>query len=214
MRVSRAALAVILVVGVHPFAGSMEPATQTARVSGFDVTQSWLRVVRRHTVGAIDDAVRDAAYMSPAAQQQIIADLQLVRLLVLQAGRQGMIQNSGGEPAGKPPFAELRGRRLTLDQLGPLLGLTPEEAGGPITAVAIADTGSPARRAIAQIMTRAALLHTDIAMAPAADLPAPPASGPRFAQTAVLLNDGRASSVLSVAVHYAIAVVHRRIFFS
>ena len=206
MRSCRTALtAIALALGLGAFNPSAQPQVQpTQRIYGFEALQSWLRVVRRHTIGAVDDAARDAVKMPPIEQQQVIADLQLVRLLVLQAGRQGTVQNSGGTSNSKTPSADLRGKRLTLDQLAPLLGLTDQETGGPMTASAIADAGSQARLAIAQLMIRAALLHSDVAMAPPSELPPPKPTGPRLAQTAVQLNDGRETAVLSVSIHFAI----------
>ena len=180
-----------------------EPRIQ--RVPGFDNLQAWLRIVRRHAIGTVDDAARQAATLTPIQQQQIIDDVQLVRLLILQAGRTGLVQNASGLATAKTVSAELRGRRLTLDQLAPLLGLAPEETDGPITPSAIAQPDSPARRAVAQVMVRAMLLHTDVAMASPSELPAPALTGSRVAQSAVQLNDGRETAVLSKASHYSIA---------
>ena len=206
----RAPVAIALLAATLFTRASAAPEPPTAqqivqRVPMFDDLQAWLRLVRRHTVGVIDDAARDAVKMPPVLQQRLIDDLQLLRLLVLQAGRQGLVQSSSSSSGGRSATAELRGKRLGLEQLAPLLSLSPEETGGPITVTAISEPASPARRAIAQLMIRAALLHTDIAMAPASELPPPPAVGPRLAQTAVELNDGRETQVLSVAIHYAIA---------
>jgi tetratricopeptide (TPR) repeat protein len=181
------------------FAASGQPLP---RVNGFDQTQSWLRIVRTHTSGAIDDAARQVASWSPLAYGQVIDDMQLIRMLVVEATRQGSNQ-SAGPNALLGVSAEYRGKRLKLEQLGPLLGLTPDETGGAITPQVMAQPDSQARTAIAALMMRAALLHTDIAMAPASELPV--AANGRFTVGAVQLQDGRESSVRNIAVQYSIA---------
>ncbi len=71
-------------------------------------------------------------------------------------------------------FADLRGRRLRFDRLASLLDLPPDATAGMVAADLTAPD-SPARRAIAQLMIQAAMLHTDIGMAPPEDLA--PAAG-------------------------------------
>lgn len=169
------------------------------RVSGFDQTQTWLRIARTHTIGTVDDAARTVASWSPAALQQVLDDAQLIRLLVVTAARQG--RTGGGQ--GPKTWVEFRGRRLTLQQLSPLLGFQPGDPDGALDPAALAAPDGAAERAIARIMIQAAMLHTDIVMASAADLPPPAPS--RSPTTVIQLRDGRESVVSNPAVHYAIA---------
>ena len=196
--------AIVLILGLEaasPAAGPPPQFPQAQRVGGFEPFQAWLRLARAHSIGQFDDAARQAATLSPLNQRQIIDDLQLVRLLVVEASRQGLVGKSD-----KPIVAVLRARRLSLDQLAPLLGLSSEETDGPLTAAAIAQPDSKARTAIAQIMLRAVLLHTDVALTPDDALPSAATSAARGIPTAVQLRDGRATAVVNAAqAQYAIA---------
>jgi tetratricopeptide (TPR) repeat protein len=176
---------------------------QLQRPAGFDQIQNWFRLSRQHASGTIDDAVKQAAMWPPVTYQNLIDDMQLVRLLVLQANRLGIVASSSSSSNTKPVSAEIRGRRMSLEQLGPILGLTTEATGGPLTAESLAKPDTQARRAIAQVMMRAMLLQTDVAMVAPEDLPA--AAGSRMMPSAVQLRDGRASAVGNIAVHYALA---------
>ena len=196
------ALAIGLCLGA-PIASAQFIQPQPPRPSGFDQIQNWFRLSRQHTSGTIDDPAKQAGNWSSFTYQNLIEDMQLIRLLVLQANRLGIVANSSSSTNSKPVSAEIRGRRMSLEQLGPILGLTNEMTGGPLSAESLARPDTQARRAIAQVMLRAMLMQTDIAMAAPDDLPAN--AGSRLAGSAVQLRDGRESAVGNIAVHYALA---------
>lgn len=201
------ALLATTALGISLYAGGVVTSAQypqpVQRSAGFDQLQNWFRLSRQHKPGTIDDAARQAALWPPVTYQNLIEDMQLVRLLVLQANRLGIVANSSSSSNTKPVSADIRGRKMTLEQLGPILGLTNEETDGPLTAESLATANTPARRAIAQVMLRAMLMQTDIAMAAPEELPA--AAGARLTPSAVQLRDGRESAVGNIAVHYALA---------
>jgi tetratricopeptide (TPR) repeat protein len=162
------------------------------RVNGFEQTQNWLALARTHRMGDLDDVARTVASWPPASTSRMLEDLQLIRLLIAL---------SNG-PARSGISADHSGRRLTWDQLAPLLGVDPQALPAPFVPSELAAPGSPARRAIAQLMIQVAMLHTDIAMA-TNDL-ALQASN-RAQATAIQLRDGRQLVVSNLSVHWAIA---------
>ena len=209
MRRLRVRLAVVLISCVAAAGGTRLCASQTpasaqtvpsgliGRVPFFEQTQRWFELVRAHRIGEWDGAAVEASQIRLGNLELIRSDLRLIYLLLDGAARKANAT------------AEVPGKTLHLRHLAPLLGLSPKELDLPLDLRHLSNPDEPARRVISQIMTRAAMLHTEIAMRGDIEASAidEPQSLPVTSRqpSAVLIRDGRQIRVPNRAIHWAIA---------
>jgi hypothetical protein len=118
----------------------------------FAQLQNWIQLSKTHQIGEIDDAVRALGALSVADIRLIDRDLQALLLLLAHPGaEEGTVRTAG--------------RTLAARDLAALFDLSADlfhENGQPLDAAAILRPDSKPRQAIAKILVRAAMLHTDL----------------------------------------------------
>jgi len=203
-RVLAAAVAFVIAAGGPPLRATQSPTPLIPRAGFFEYTQHWFELVRAHQIGEWDASAAEAARLPPAGLELIRADLHLIYVLLDGAVRKGESR------------VETPGKTLSLKALAPLLGVRPEDLDLPLDLRKLGDPDQRARRLISSIMTRAAMMHTRIALereteAASAALPPPaPQPGirpepPNRRPGAVLIRDGRQTRITNRSIHWAIA---------
>ncbi len=88
MRAFLAAAAIVLSLALLPAQVPPSAMQANAPVQGFEQTQNWLRIARTHTIGSFDEPAKTVAGWSSLALQRVLDDMQLIRLLLVNAMRQ------------------------------------------------------------------------------------------------------------------------------
>ena len=158
--------------------------------------QNWIQLSKTHLVGQVDDAVRRLAAWRLDEVRAIDRDLEAVQFL---------LEDEHADDAS----ARTGGRALGLKDMAALFDLPSDlfvANGRPMTAAAIRKPDSAPRQAIARILFRAAMMHTDFLTAGSRDdlSRAPSLSGPASGPT-VRLNDAERRSVPDVGVYWSCA---------
>ena len=144
-------LAGALITGASVRSQSIRVSPVARPLPAFLDLQDWIQISKAHQVGQIDDAVRALAKLSRAQIQTIDDDL-------LAVGR--LLDPDQPESAAQ----QVGGRTLALTDISALFDLPKDtflDQGRPLGPVAIRKPDSAPRQAIARIMLRAAMLHTD-----------------------------------------------------
>jgi len=136
-------------------------AAPSRPLSGFPQLQGWIQISKTHTVGEIDDAVRALASMPYERIQAVNRDLLTVRMLLEQ----------DEQAIDATPRTAGTGHTLAMKDLAALFDLPDDlfrgSDGRAMDAREIRRPDSAPRRAIAKILVRAAMLHTDLLTSPA-----------------------------------------------
>ena len=201
MLMSAFVVLVVLLVGAP--SASAQAVTRSAQVvpparplPAFAQLQSWIQLSKTHRVGEVDNAVRTLATWPVAQIQGIDSDLRAVQSLIDQE---------------MPVVASAlsAGRTLTVKDLPALFDLPLDlflSQGQPMGTQAIRKPDSAPRQAIARILLRAAMLHTDfLTAASREDMAGASASAGSAAATTIRLNDAERRHVSDLGIYWSCA---------
>jgi tetratricopeptide (TPR) repeat protein len=150
-----------------------------------DKVAAWLAAVEAHQPGAADVPAATIAAWPTRELIDVVAD-------VNELAKGAAQLHASFARSGKPPTGTYRGRAFTLAELDRALGLTEAEAG---------------RGNANRVVTRGALLHTDIALLipTGQEILLAGQTSPDAPPTSVVIDDGRTAGVRRAGVHWAIA---------
>lgn len=205
---SRALLALGAAACIAAGDGALRASQARPTVPFFEQTQRWFELVRAHKIGEWDESTATVARFSPSMLELIRTDLRIVYLLLDGAVTKGNTR------------VEVPGKTLELSSLPRLIGVPAEDLALPRDPKKLPELGDrhiTARRVLTRIMTRAAMMHTRIALERSAEPgpeTAPPGSVASQRQIdaqasrrpgATLIRDGRSIRIPNRAIHWAIA---------
>ena len=139
-------------------------ARQDASLRGFEQFQLWIALVQKHELGQVDASV------------QTVADWDLIKLMDVLASLRtvGQLLEAAGKGQSR---IEVNGRVLGVDMIAPLLGLTVAESRLFGDLRKLVNPDDPMRKAINRVLTKGAMLHSQVALTASDELkPAAPRS--------------------------------------
>lgn len=153
-----------LLVAASLGAQSQSPQVVAPRrpVLVFAQLQNWIQLSKTHRIGEVDDAVRTLARWPYSEIERIDSDLLLLNLLLEDPKAVDPIVRTPGVPA----------RKMALGDLPALFDLSLElfvANGRPMGPADVLKPDSEPRQAIARILMRAAMMHTDLLTAGSRD---------------------------------------------